>query len=1128
MDIKTLRITLALVLCSITLRLPAAHAAGDTVSFSSREPAALASILTVTKAADTNDGACDADCSLREAIVASASGDTIVFAADLAGQTITLGSQLDISKTLTIDGSGLDEAVQISGNNAVRAFNIAASGGVTLSTLSIVSGTAEFYGGGLYNATGSRLVVQNSLLSGNTGSHGGGGIYNLGALTVQNSLLSTNQAYGLLGLVIAYGGGIYNRGALTVTNSTLSGNLATAGGGICNRGALTVTNSTLSGNLASKDGGGLYTYGSAARAALTHVTLSRNVADHDNDSQGLGGGLSVSGGATLSFKNTIVAGNDERSAPGNADCSNVGATLISQGYNLVGSGTGCPSDGPGDLVTADPLLASLTLNGNDEGDSGLTHALMPGSPAIDAVPLASCTVSGDQRGFPRPYPAGGACDIGAYELGHLRLAKTATPASGAPYRGLVTYTLVLSNTGGADDPSVWLTDSLPAEVAFDSWIISPTNATLAGREIRWQGDLAAGQAVSLTFRVTNNAGYGSRVTNLAHFSGASDRGSGQGSFDVECVSSYLVQNANNSGAGSLRRGIATACPGGYILFSGDFTITLGSPLVIARPLTIDGGDHAITISGDGTVRVFNIAVGGIVTLNHLSLLGGDTALFGGGIYNKGILTVINSDVSYSWADTGGGGIHNGGTLTLQHSTLFGNGTVGRGGGLNNEGTLTVQNSTISGNLAYGDAGGGGGIANAGVLVVQNSTISGNEALDAGGGIQNFDGTVTVQDSTLSGNEALDAGGGIWSNGSLVVQSSTLSGNQAVDAGGGIYNEGDLTVQNSTLSNNSASTDGGGIYNAETLNYENTIVANSASGGDCYNDSEWGTIGVNNHNLVEDGSCGDGASGFLSGDPRLGPLADNGGPLTSLGRAPRTRALLPASPAIDAGDKATCLFADQRGEPRDDLHCDIGAFELKLADSDTVVKSAMAAGHTASFGPTLISVTITGGDAGVITATKYAAYPGGSFDAGEVPVVWRLSAASSPSTLTLGLCYTETDADAAGLDESSLRAFRWEDTGGGYTWTLQASTAYTLGNCVVVPDIVANEVGSLSAWTLYDTSVWQPTRPAYTSIANDNWSNMDTWFPPGVPDFIREAARRQGFRSELWVPMLFWSAVSWMP
>ena len=98
--------------------------------------------------------------------------------------------------------------------------------------------------------------------------------------------------------------------------------------------------------------------------------------------------------------------------------------------------------------------------------------------------------------------------------------------------------------------------------------------------------------------------------------------------------------------------------------------------------------------------------------------------------------------------------------------------------------------------------------------------------------------------------------------------------------------------------------------------KNSILANSAGGGDCYNS---GSISTNSHNLIEDGTC----SPDYTGDPLLGPLVDNGGPT-------ETMALLPGSPAINAGDNATCEVTDQRGVSRPQAgRCDIGAYEYEF-------------------------------------------------------------------------------------------------------------------------------------------------------------------------------------------------------
>jgi predicted outer membrane repeat protein len=157
---------------------------------------------------------------------------------------------------------------------------------------------------------------------------------------------------------------------------------------------------------------------------------------------------------------------------------------------------------------------------------------------------------------------------------------------------------------------------------------------------------------------------------------------------------------------------------------------------------------------------------------------------------------------------------------------------------------------------------------------------------------------------------------------MAVTNSSFSGNSATTGGGGICNHGTVTMTNNTLSANK-SANGGALYNYRgTLNLLNTILANSPTGFDCFN--YLGIIGKNTNNLIEtNGKCG---TPVISSDPKLGPLANNGG-------STLTFALLSGSPAIHKGSTAVCAAApvnnkDQRGFIRSqDAACDIGAYEL---------------------------------------------------------------------------------------------------------------------------------------------------------------------------------------------------------
>ena len=241
-------------------------------------------------------------------------------------------------------------------------------------------------------------------------------------------------------------------------------------------------------------------------------------------------------------------------------------------------------------------------------------------------------------------------------------------------------------------------------------------------------------------------------------------------------------------------------------------------------------------------------------------------------------------------------------LVVRHGRCMGAcGTSGySGGGIYNGGTLYVNESTVTLNYVNAD---GGGIYNAGIAYISNSTISGNLTYNKGTGAY------------------FDDGGGIYNADTLTMTNTTISGNQAY-FGGGIYTSIDstLTMTNCTISNNAGRlpsppgpTSGGIFISRGTLNYTNTIIANS-SNGDCYNSS--GTIGTNVKNLVENGSC----FPYLSGDPKLSSLRDNGG-------YTYTHALLIGSIAIDAGDATACPGNDQRRVTRPQgVGCDIGAYE----------------------------------------------------------------------------------------------------------------------------------------------------------------------------------------------------------
>jgi hypothetical protein len=287
------------------------------------------------------------------------------------------------SGTSTIDGEDARQGIVV--NSGVTAI---------VECFTIRNGVTGSNGGDIHN---SGTLTLNSITVQNGFAARGGGIYNDGGtLTLNNSAVSGNT----IGL---YGGGIYaSGGTLTLNSSAVTGNTAGAGGGIFNNAGsiLALNNSTVSGNTASA-GGGFYIHSG------TVILNSSTVASNTAISSAIGGGIRQRGG-TVTLQSTIVAGNTATSS--GPDCS---GTISSAGYNLIGDTSGCTfTPTTGDLTNIDAKLGPL----QDNGGPTETHALLPGSPAIDHIPPGNCTVPTDQRGVARPQPAGGNCDIGAYEL----------------------------------------------------------------------------------------------------------------------------------------------------------------------------------------------------------------------------------------------------------------------------------------------------------------------------------------------------------------------------------------------------------------------------------------------------------------------------------------------------------------------------------------------------------------------------------------------------------------------------------------------------------------------------------------------------------------------------------------
>ncbi len=273
-------------------------------------------LTTVTKVDDTDDGVCDSDCSLREAISVASSGATITFDLSLAGQILALSSTITIDKNLTIDGSNLISHVQISGDTNrdgtgnISVFRIAAGKTVEITDLEIVGGsyTDWLTAGGINND--GNLTVRNCSFSGNAGDQGGA-IHNKGSLTISNCSFAKNTA--------VEGGAIFNDldsnaviAASAFFNNTAAGEEIGSAGAIGNIGTILVTDSDFFDNSAEFGGGALVNsflgLATIERSSFTENIVQGSTFTGGSSPPGFGGAIyNVSG--NLLVKESTFSGN---------------------------------------------------------------------------------------------------------------------------------------------------------------------------------------------------------------------------------------------------------------------------------------------------------------------------------------------------------------------------------------------------------------------------------------------------------------------------------------------------------------------------------------------------------------------------------------------------------------------------------------------------------------------------------------------------------------------------------------------------------------------------------------------------------------------------------------------------
>jgi CSLREA domain-containing protein len=798
---------------------------------------------------------------------------------------------------------------------------------------------------------------------------------------------------------------------------------------------------TISGDTAPADDigdVGVFSVTSSATVTLNSLTITKGSAS-------TGAGIYNNTGSTLTVTNSTLSGNKAASGPGGG-IRNDGTLTVT---NSTFSGNTATTSGGGIRNIGALTVTNSTFSDNSAvGSGGGIYNVL----GFTSVTITNSTFSGNAAGS----QGGGIYfDGGTLNYANTIIANSVSggDCDGSGTIGTNTDNLVedggcsgtsgdpalasLADNGGPTQTFALLTGS-PAINAGDNTVCDdnpgPNNLDQRGvtRPVNVYCDIGAYE-------------HGPIVTKLAD--------TNDGVCDSNC---------------SLREAIATVSSEDTITFDSSLsggTIQLGSTLNLIQNMTIDGSALAskITVSGDtdsngtGDVRVFFVHSGMTVTLDSL-------------IITKGNGTAPSIEDSI----TGGGGILNnsgynpGAALTVKNSIISGN-SADEGGGIKNtsNSTLTITNSTISSNSVTGN--GGGILSDGNLLAITGSTISGNSS------------------SAIAIGDGNEGGGGVRNGNIMTLTNSTISGNSANNGyGGGILNNGSLTSISSTISGNSASAGkGGGVYANNMLNYTNTIIANSTSGGDCIG----GDVITNHNNLVEDGTCSGNAVNFVTGDPILGPLADNGGPTQTL-------AVGFGSPAINAGDDTVCAASpvngvDQRGVTRPQgAHCDIGAFEgaqdvtaptitafAPTSPSASLTISIPSLNFTASDNVAVTGYQITetstppsagaGGWTGSAPSTytvssdgSYTLYPWAKDAAGNVSSVFgSLASVSVDTTAPTIMSFTATSPSAS--RNIPITAFTASDVIGvtGYKitgsptpplagtggWTASAPTTYSVGS-----------------------------------------------------------------------------------
>jgi parallel beta-helix repeat protein len=700
---------------------------------------------------------------------------------------------------------------------------------------------------------------------------------------------------------------------ITISGLSFSGGLSNGRGGAILAGdeSVVLNNCTFSGNNAVGTGVG---FGGAVDMQF-NGTLQVNNCNFTGNSAVGGGAITTESGSAVALQNCTISGNTASTRVGGLYFYNAksvlidGCTLSNNKAGLSGGGMVAGYFAPTGSVT----VRNCTISGNSASDGG-GIALFTFAGTLN---IQNSTVTANNGGT-----KGGAIErvsgTGAINIdSSILYGDTGTTGPEIFTTGTTTVntSLVQSKSGVNTFTGDTFTN---ANIGVDPLLAplakygGPTQT--CGLKI---GSPALDHGSNPAGLTTDQRGTGfSRA-----FNGAPDIGS----FEDQ-PATYVVTNANDSGAGSLRQAVLDANAFGSFTDSITFdptafnvpkTITLTTGLMFFTvPITITGpGATLLTISGNNASAIFDTdpaPAGSAMTFSGLTFTAGFGNTTGGAIFCGDEQVAVNScnfTANQSISDHGGAINIFGGSLTVTDCS-FVNNTSGLAAGAVyvTLGNASFLRCALAGN--HGTTGGAVELNSVASAVFDSCSLTGNSATSQDGGaigmaeLSGGPATLTIRNSTISGNSAKVDGGGVGIAGnasiSLTVQNSTITGNTA-DAGGGIRSIHPVTIESSIVFGNTAASYGADVTSTTVIVTSSLIGSKSTIGsftGDAFTNSH---IGAN---------------------PLLGPLANLGG-------STLVQALGAGSPAIDNGTNPANESFDQRGAGFARVsggQIDIGAFE----------------------------------------------------------------------------------------------------------------------------------------------------------------------------------------------------------